>query len=212
MSHDTGINRFFLDAGRIAQEAKFIISSLPRVEESAVQRILLQLDAVRQILNSLDDPFTSEADKQHLLEHVDELIDTLQQHLKNITTQQENSVPRTATGERGQPAYLLDLPRALELHSLGNSWEDVAASMGVSRQTLYNHGKSARLSMARPAHTGIDDAVLDEIIAEISMKHPYVGSTIVSGHLRSRAMNIPKARVQESLRRVDAIGVLTRYT
>lgn len=34
---------------------------------------------------------------------------------------------------------------------------------------------------------------LDEIVAEISLSHPFVGSTIISGHLEARGIHLPKS-------------------
>jgi hypothetical protein len=82
--------------------------------------------------------------------------------------------------------------------------------MGVTRKTLYRRLKSAGISRARREFTEITDEALDEIVAEISLFHPFVGSVIVSGHLESRGIHLPRLRVQDSLRRVDEIGVLVR--
>ena len=57
-------------------------------------------------------------------------------------------------------------------------------------------------------HAGL--RALDEIVAEIGRQHPFIGSTIMQGHLEARGIHISRTRVQQSLRRVDAIGVLVR--
>jgi hypothetical protein len=82
--------------------------------------------------------------------------------------------------------------------------------MGVDRKTMFNHLKRAGIPTTRPLYTDIDDDNLDEHIAEISLAHPLAGSGIVQGHLNARGINVTRARVQESLRRVDAIGVTLR--
>ncbi|KAK7013506.1 Integrase catalytic domain-containing protein [Favolaschia claudopus] len=99
----------------------------------------------------------------------------------------------------------------LELHNLGNSWEAVADALGVRRQTLYNHLKRAGLSSGRLPFTTISDDELDEQISSISLLHPFAGSNIMSGHLEAIGIHVPVRRIQESLWRVDAIGVLVRW-
>jgi hypothetical protein len=102
------------------------------------------------------------------------------------------------------------LDRTIELHDLGNTWDSVAEAMGVCRRTLYYHLERAGLSSGRPVFTNIDDDMLDEKVAEISLRHPFAAGVIVQGHLEAVNIHVPVARVQESLRRVDTIGVIVR--
>jgi hypothetical protein len=106
----------------------------------------------------------------------------------------------------------LDLDRAILFHDLGNTWEDIAVEMGVPRATIYNHLEKYDLSPARKEWSQLTDDQLDETVSEISLAHPFVGTTIVMGHLEARQIHLPPARVQESLRRVDRIGVLVRFS
>ncbi|KAI0059749.1 hypothetical protein BV25DRAFT_1808530 [Artomyces pyxidatus] len=55
-----GIHIFFMEAHQISIEAQFIIDSLPNAEYAAVERICLQLHAIRRVLVHLNDPYTSE--------------------------------------------------------------------------------------------------------------------------------------------------------
>ncbi|KAJ7761442.1 hypothetical protein B0H16DRAFT_1414953 [Mycena metata] len=55
MSHDN-VHHFLMEAHHIAQEAQFIIDSLPNAETPAVERVTHQLSAIRTILSTLDDP------------------------------------------------------------------------------------------------------------------------------------------------------------
>ncbi|KAI1790623.1 hypothetical protein LXA43DRAFT_890572 [Ganoderma leucocontextum] len=52
------VTQFLVEAHHITIEATFIINSLPNAELPAVERIVHQLDAVREILLHLDDPHT----------------------------------------------------------------------------------------------------------------------------------------------------------
>ncbi|KAI0039188.1 hypothetical protein FA95DRAFT_1504526 [Auriscalpium vulgare] len=53
------LHSFFMDADSICREAIFIISSLPNADRAAVERVCLRLAAVRSVLITLDDPYTS---------------------------------------------------------------------------------------------------------------------------------------------------------
>lgn len=208
--HDP-VHRFLMHCHTITIDAQFIISSFPNADHAAVERITHQLDAIRTILSTLDDETTSEETRNSLLDFVTELLHPLEQFLTHPPPPANSLVPLIHTGRPGRPRYVLDLDRAILLHDLGNTWQGVAYAMGVTRQTLYNRLNEAGLSTARKEYTDIGDEDLDEHVAEISLKHPFVGSTIVMGHLEAKGIHLQRLRVQDSLRRVDALGVLVRY-
>ena len=103
------------------------------------------------------------------------------------------------------------MEHAHELHNLGNTWKGIADAMGVARQTLYSHMTAAGCSTACKEWTDITDDHLDERVAEISLYNPFIGSSIIQRHLEAQGVHIPRSRVQESLQRIDRIGVLVRY-
>ncbi|KAJ7580459.1 hypothetical protein C8J56DRAFT_1058097 [Mycena floridula] len=75
---------------------------------------------------------------------------------------------------------------------------------------IYTHLKKAGVSTERPAYTDIADDDLNELVAELSLRHPLAGGNIMKGHLKARNVDLPIRRVQESLRRVDVVGTLFR--
>ena len=212
MASDTapGVHRFLVDAHRVSREALFIIMSLPNADRAAVERTARQLDAVRRVLMNLDDPYTTEDDRILLLNTTNAFLEPLQQFIDAPHPPPSDHIPRVYTGRPGRPRYALDIRRALCLHDLGASWERVAESMGVHRRTLYYHLQYNGIATTSPNYTDISDDNLDEVVAEISLAHPFDGSGIIRGHLRTRDIHLPMRRVQESLKRVDPIGVLTQ--
>jgi len=212
MSSSDPIDKFLRNADKLVQEARFIISSFPNAETQSVERSIRQLHAVNTILANLEDEYLTSEEIDEYQDLVNSLIQPLEDFLiaepppRNVGTSTE-----PPTGRRGRPRYTLDLNRAIELHDLGNSWEDVAHAMGVSRRTMYYQLEAAGLSTARKPFSEIDDEGLDSAIAEISLKHPLAGASIVQGHLNGSGLYVPLERVRESLRRVDAIGVMLRY-
>lgn len=208
-NHDA-VHHFLMESHRIATEAQFIVDSLPNAEPAAVERVVHQLDAIRIILLSFDDPVTSLQETEHLISYVNFLLALLEAFLAAPPPPVNTRVPREHTNVAGRPRYTLDLNRAHELHQLGNTWKDIADAMRVVRQTLYNHMALDGRSTGRKEWSEILDEDLDQLVAEISVAHPFVGSAIVQGHLEAQGIHIPRLRVQESLRRVDAMGVLVR--
>ncbi|KAJ7648847.1 hypothetical protein B0H17DRAFT_1271650, partial [Mycena rosella] len=69
-------------------------------------------------------------------------------------------------GARGRPAYELDLDRAILLHDLGNTWQDIAVAIGVSRSTLYKHMEDRGLPTARREWSDLTDDEIDELVSE----------------------------------------------
>jgi hypothetical protein len=205
------VENFFVSAETICTDAQFVIDSLPNADRFAAERSLRQLSAIQIVLGGMDDPHTSPERIVLLLNYVAGLYAVLDEYLASpplTTSAHRENAPRT--GRKGRPRLVLNLDRALELHSMGNSWEAVSKTLGVARKTMYNHLAHHGLSAARPPHTVISDEDLDEAVSEISLQHPFAGSTIVRGHLASRGIIVSAERIQDSLRRVDLLGVLVR--
>ena len=207
---EESITQFYIEAHRIATEAQFIIGSLPNAERPAVQRIVRQLQVIYGIMLRIDDPLSNPEEIEQLTAYVVQLLSPLEEFLSNPPPPASSFVPRQSTGVQGRPSYALNLNRAQELHKLGNSWKDVAEALGVARKTLYNHLRRAGLTSIRPETSDLSDDELDDVVAEISLSHPFSGVDIIIGHLKARAIFIPRERAQASLRRVDPIGVLIR--
>jgi hypothetical protein len=184
-------HHFFMESHWITTEAQFIIDSLPNVEFPAVECIVRQLDSIRTILLNLNDPATTPDETEKLLQFVYTLLTPLEAFLVTPPLANAN-VPHDFLDTRGCPQYILDLDHAHELHQLGNTWNNIASTMGVTRQMLYNHMTQADHCTALKAWT---DIIND----------------IIQGHLEAQGVHVPYLRVQENLQRVDQIGVLVRY-
>ncbi|KAF4615590.1 hypothetical protein D9613_012906 [Agrocybe pediades] len=204
------VQLLFLHCGSVLQEARFIRESLPNAERSAVERVLRQLHSVHKILDELEDPWISTAEIQGLVDLLLEVAGPLQIWLEQPP---ENPQPPMRANEHGtgRPRFVLDLDRAIELHDMDLSWGQIADAMGIGRTTLHRHLKLAGRSSARRPFTEITDEDLDLLISDISRHHPLTGSVVVRGHLEASGVHVPLVRVQESLRRVDEIGVNLRW-
>jgi hypothetical protein len=205
-------NAFFLHADRMLRDAQFIVDSLPNVETFSVERALRQLHAIHLVLVNLNDDWLGQNEVERLIQLVLDISGPLQEFYdtppppRNVGT---STIP-TESPFGGRPKLDLNLAEALCLHNLGNSWGAIAEAMGVSRQTIYNHLHEAGHSSSRKQFTDITDEELDERVSAISLDHPFSGCAIIMGHLEGLGIHLPAARVQECLRRVDALGVLVR--
>jgi AraC-like DNA-binding protein len=207
---DATFRGFFLQAERVITEAQFIIDSLPNAEVPAVERAIRQLNAVKTVLLNIDDPFTTEDEQSQLTCIIQHYLSPLEAYLVAPEPANGFGVKQAQPQGWGRPRYLLDLDRAYHLHQLGISWTDIADAMGVDRKTLYHHFKREGRSTARQLFTEITDDELDEVVAEIALLHPFVGVTVMMGHLEVKGIHLPRERVRLSLGRVDAMGMLVR--
>ncbi|KAJ6467135.1 hypothetical protein C8R47DRAFT_990495 [Mycena vitilis] len=68
---DTGdsVRHFLMECHRISSEAQFIVDSLPNAETPAVERVTHQLDAIRDILIGLHDPYLQGDDLETLIDY-----------------------------------------------------------------------------------------------------------------------------------------------
>lgn len=212
MAGDT-VEHFFCEAHHLTSEAKFIINSIPNAEIRAVESIVHKLYAVPNILQDLVDPASTAEQLEYLVSYVESCIHPLEEFMENPPPLPSAYIPKTHTGGRGHPAYDLDLSRAILLHNLGLSWDSIAKAMGCVRKTLFNHLEKAGLTDAasKQPYTEISDVDLDQIFSQIVQEHPFIGSVIALGHLKSRwEIHVPIRRVQDSFRRVDSVGVTSR--
>ena len=205
--HNDNVQLLLLYCHRIVQEGRFIQQSLPNVEPGAVERSILQLQAVHAILAKFSDPWLSAQEINGLINVVVGVSAPLQAWLDTPQPVYHSPTTSVPGRGRGRPKYDLDLDCALELHDMELSWDQIAKAMGVTRQTLYNQLKASGRSTTRRPFTSIGDDDLDILVAEISDHHPLAGSVIVRGHLEATGVHVLLNNIKDSLRRVNAIGV-----
>lgn len=169
-----------------------------------------QLYSIYHILSDLDNPHISQTEIEGLSKLIIDTAFPLHGFLQQPPPPRNAGTTVIQTGKPGRPRYNLNLERTIELHNLGCSWNSIALAIGVTRQTLYNHLQQAGLTTERPVYTVISDDDLDELVAGISLNHPFAGSSIIRGHLEVQGVKVPALRVQDSLKRVDPIGVFVR--
>lgn len=111
----------------------------------------------------------------------------------------------------GRPRYLLSAEQLSCLRSEFNSWSQIAADLGVSRQTIYNRRRELGFSTAFENFTTISNADLDTVVTEELEAFPRTGETNVIAGLRQRGIYLQRWRVRESIVRVDPINRANRW-
>ena len=93
-----------------------------------------------------------------------------------------------------------------ELREFELTWTKIADILHISRQTLYCRLDGSCLM----GYTEVSDQELDSAIQAYKATHPNDGETIVTGHLRSLQIYVPRRRIRESICRVDPSGTEER--
>jgi Helix-turn-helix domain of resolvase len=203
--------QFYQDMIQELQIALQIIQNLQTAGEETVERSVFKLKAMQTTLIHLDDPTLDDATRMEMMEDVNNVLTSLESFLASLPHPEIHNQQQHYTGRPGRPVYNLDLNRVLELHDLGISFAEIAEIFQVARKTLYNHLEKAGLSSARPPPAMISEEDLDAHVKTILEEHPFIGSTIIQGHLLTMELRVPLRWIKQSLLRVDPLGVMSRW-
>jgi AraC-like DNA-binding protein len=109
----------------------------------------------------------------------------------------------------GCPAINVNIEDIEFLRSLRFCWQRIAQILGISRSTLYRRLNEEGLSRSL-SFSVISDADLDKLVTDIKDLHPNDGERLLMGHLVSRNVFVPRARLQGAIHRVDPINTALR--
>ncbi|KAJ7804318.1 hypothetical protein B0H13DRAFT_1930848 [Mycena leptocephala] len=155
------VHTFLMEAHHISVQAQFIVDSLPNADNPAVERSTHQLGAVWRVVAVIDDPESQKSSA--------------------------NSSWPLWTGfsplwKSSSPTRLPNLVPLSQGQQLGRD----CSSYGCHQENIVSAPQICWHLESSPRIYRDHRRALDEIVAEISLFHPFVGSVIVSGHLESR--------------------------
>ena len=112
-------------------------------------------------------------------------------------------------GRRGRPAFGIASSQLEYLHSLGFTWTEMAALLGVSRMTLYRRRHEFGM-LNNPART-VSDQELTQHVQRLRASSPYTGESMILGQLRALNVNVSRERVRHTIRQIDPLNTLLRW-
>ena len=114
-----------------------------------------------------------------------------------------------STGLRGRPRFQVQKEQLEYLSSLGFSWTAIAALLGVSRMTVYR--RRQEYGLLRDPQSTLSDQDLTTVLRHLRSEHPYIGETMVIGHLRAMGYHVPREKVRTAIRTTDPINTALRW-
>src|SRR6266498_5839558 len=121
----------------------------------------------------------------------------------------KNFVQKKPTG--GRPETVINVDAIKLLREMGLDWTKIAHTFGISSRTLSRLRKKYNIEDTIPQYSVISDDDLDLIVKRIKRDQPFYGQVMVMGALKSENFHITRQRLRDSIQRVDAMGVVTRW-
>ena len=162
-----------------------------------IRLLRLRLGEIHQELESLSnvqdvDEYNEPAGPQHRNFHPEHGINRLQ------------NAP-------GRPRIQITQAQLEALHNgAGFRWNDIACILQVSSRTLRRRRHELGMRVDGREFTDLTDVQLDRMIREVLGVTPSAGLRLVQGSLRRRGVYVQRARVLQSLRRVDPVSSTLR--
>ena len=147
------------------------------------------------------------------------MTDTVNDVLRSFDEMDEDIINGTQSGYRtglcystgwGRPTLKISKEQIQYFLQNGFTGPDIANMFGVSLRTVRRRMQTFRLS-TRDLYTNLSDTNLDCEVRGICSLFPDIGYRRLLGELQRRQVRIYRTRARECLRRVDPIGVMSRW-
>ena len=129
---------------------------------------------------------------------------------QDSSSARKNFVQIQFTG--GRPKNLINESAIRLLRQHGYSWSKIGQTFGLSLPTIMRRKYENNIPDTIPQYSNLTNDELDEIVKSIKRESPFFGLCMIMGSLRSKGFRITRQRVAESIRRVDSIGVVIRWS
>ena len=123
--------------------------------------------------------------------------------VETVPAENLSAVPSTLPSTGGRPAFHITKAQIEQLRDTGMNWRAISAFLCISEKTLQRR----RIEFGiHESFSDITDTDLDRQVTEILQLTPYSGESYIRGSLKGRKVHVQRARVRESLHRVDPVG------
>ncbi len=111
---------------------------------------------------------------------------------------------------RGRPSLSIDIETVIFLRSLNFSWINIAASIGVSRSTLYRQCQELGVhDVEKQQFFSYVDLL--PVVQDIKENFPDIGERILMGILHSKGIRCSRDTLREVIHDIDPINTMLRW-
>ncbi|XP_031351423.1 uncharacterized protein LOC116176801 isoform X2 [Photinus pyralis] len=173
-----------------------------------VDEYILILENHHFVLNALSENVQNEPVKEKL-DQMQMAVWSLYSKLETLFEDRPSSDPQhtrytptsVRNGSVGRPKVGITSEQISLLRNGGCTWTDISRMMGISRRSLYRYREIFNLNKRL-----IDDEELKATIQEILRLTPGAGEVYILGSLKGKNCDVPRWRVREHLKELDATG------
>ena len=119
-----------------------------------------------------------------------------------------SQTPMVFTGTVGRPSYDISKEQLEALLDVGFNVGQIAEMLQVGKRTIER--RISQFGVSARSFSDISNDDLDSAVGEIKLFYPNLGSKSLAGHLATRNIKVPRARIRDSLWRVGPLGVAAR--
>ena len=110
----------------------------------------------------------------------------------------------------GRPTIFVNPDQIEFLISVGRTMDEIAQTLLISRRTLYRRCDLYNICTRRQRYSRLSNEDLDSILLHLVNEYPTCGVRMLMGHLRRMSVMVTRARLRESLLRIDPVHGFVR--
>lgn len=192
----------------IASFSRVLDDGTPSLE--SIESLLVSAERVHRLIATLVDTISGIETTLPLIEFVVECLERLASTGTSQPPSVAFSAPHFHSGSRGRPRVTIS--QEIVEYLIGNRFSvpQAAQLLQVSTSTLRRRMFDFGITV-RSTYSSLDDNQLDSITSQLQRHYPNCGYRLLQGHLAAMGHRVQERRVRDSLRRVDPIGVMSRW-
>lgn len=120
----------------------------------------------------------------------------------------EKLVKKVQTG--GRPKFVINIDVVKLLREQDFSWTKIGEILGVSASTIKRLRQEYNIQDPIQPYSLLSDNELDVVVKRLKQNYPFSGIRMLMGALQSEGIKITRERLQNSIKRIDIFGNISR--
>ena len=205
------LESFLVDINELFEECRFFYHE---EDVEIIEKTITELEKAQELLSCFTTAFHEFSDisvYQEIIVKLNEVLELFDRYRIHYENKFQTLVVRARSsatskvilyqnGNVGRNKFIISEEQVTGLRSLRMSWTKIAHLMGISVDTLRRRRKEFSKEIT---YHQLTDLELDNLLNDTLSKHPCLGERMLQGHLVADGYIIQRARVRESLNRID---------